>query len=246
MLAFKQLKRCFEVQKLLNLCSNASRYHILSQFSTVTWQMSCTVLIHLEYISTFLCFPLIICSSCPIPPLISMTLRVVRWDELQYRYIHQKIVRPIHQYIKTSLDLLFWVQPVTALLMHTNILTWKAGGLWRHEFPYMVILWRHWPPTIRVRILNPKFHKPTLSQCFIVSYADWFIKHLARKFSLALDLDLKQMESFGSRLHIVTGHPQTSDLIQWFDPVIWSSDLIHWIKAKYFYDSVNSPINFLH
>ena len=52
---------------------------------------------------------------------------------------------------------------------------------------------------------TPKFHKPTLSQRFIVSYADCSIKPLAKKLSLAFSVVLKQIESFGEMLHRVTG-----------------------------------------
>ena len=52
---------------------------------------------------------------------------------------------------------------------------------------------------------TPKFHKPTLSQRFIVSYADCAIKPLAQKLSLAFRTILKQIESFGAMLHKVTG-----------------------------------------
>ena len=52
---------------------------------------------------------------------------------------------------------------------------------------------------------TPKFHKPTLSQRFIVSYADCAIKPLAQKLSLAFRTILKQIESFGMMLHKVTG-----------------------------------------
>ena len=52
---------------------------------------------------------------------------------------------------------------------------------------------------------TPKFHKPTLSQRFIVSYANCSIKPLAKKMSLALSIVLKQIESFGGMLHKVTG-----------------------------------------
>jgi hypothetical protein len=52
---------------------------------------------------------------------------------------------------------------------------------------------------------TPKFHKPTLSQRFIVSYADCSIKPLANKLSLAFRIILKQIESFGKMLHRVTG-----------------------------------------
>ena len=45
-----------------------------------------------------------------------------------------------------------------------NIWAWKTGSLWRLKFAkydnpflYMVILWRHWPPTILVRILGAVF-----------------------------------------------------------------------------------------
>ena len=55
------------------------------------------------------------------------------------------------------------------LMISINIRAWIAGGLWRHEFaiygykngnpfPYMVILWRDWPSTFRVRLLNRKRH----------------------------------------------------------------------------------------
>ena len=52
---------------------------------------------------------------------------------------------------------------------------------------------------------TPKFHKPTLSQRFIVSYADCSIKPLAQKLSLALRCVLKQIESFGKMLFSCTG-----------------------------------------
>jgi len=52
---------------------------------------------------------------------------------------------------------------------------------------------------------TPKFHKPTLSQRFIVSYADCAIKPLAKKLALALGVVLKQIESFGSMLKRNTG-----------------------------------------
>ena len=52
---------------------------------------------------------------------------------------------------------------------------------------------------------TPKFHKPTLSQRFIVSYADCSIKPLANKLSLALGVVLKQIESFGKMLKKCTG-----------------------------------------
>jgi hypothetical protein len=52
---------------------------------------------------------------------------------------------------------------------------------------------------------TPKFHKPTLSQRFIVSYADCTIKPLAKKLALALGVVLKQIESFGRMLKRNTG-----------------------------------------
>ena len=52
---------------------------------------------------------------------------------------------------------------------------------------------------------TPKFHKPTLSQRFIVSYATCSIKPLANKLSLAFRVILRQIESFSRMLHSVTG-----------------------------------------
>ena len=60
-----------------------------------------------------------------------------------------------------------------------------------HRIPYM-----YW---------TPKFHKPSLSQRFIVSYASCAIKPLAKKISLALKVVLNQVKSFGNMLYNCTG-----------------------------------------
>ena len=52
---------------------------------------------------------------------------------------------------------------------------------------------------------TPKFHKPSLSHRFIVSYAKCAIKPLARALSLALKVILKQIKSFGDMLFNCTG-----------------------------------------
>ena len=51
----------------------------------------------------------------------------------------------------------------------------------------------------------PKFHKPVLSQRFIVSYGNCAVKPLANKLSLALGVVVKQIESFGNMLYRCTG-----------------------------------------
>ena len=63
------------------------------------------------------------------------------------------------------------------------------------------------PPSAKIPYTywTPKFHKPVLSQRFIVSFADCAIKPLAQKLSLALGMVLKQMESFGNMLYKCTG-----------------------------------------
>ena len=52
---------------------------------------------------------------------------------------------------------------------------------------------------------TPKFHKPVLSQRFIVSYGDCYIKSLSHNLSLALGCVNSQIESFCKMLYRCTG-----------------------------------------
>ena len=54
-------------------------------------------------------------------------------------------------------------------------------------------------------VLYPKFHKPVLSQRFLISYADCFIKPLCNKIGLALNCVYKTIDNYCNMLKVVTG-----------------------------------------